>query len=94
MIKLLRYKDKVTILRAWRQCLKDKGYRIADDLTRVDLNEKQKLSEEVNDLYSRGMKLRFVGGFWRHKMGKKASFYSEDPRVTPQKGPLPRSARC
>ncbi len=89
LIKLLRYQDKVTILRAWRQCLKDKGYRISDDLTRVDLNEKQKWSEEVNDLYSRGMKLRFVGGFWRDKMGKKAPFYTEDPRVTPQKGPYP-----
>ena len=76
---------------------KRQGYKIADDLTRVDLNEKQKRKEEVNDLYLRGMKLRFSGGFWRYKMGKKVSFHTEDPGVTLQKirlDALSRNARC
>ena len=61
LIQLLHYTDKVTI-KAWKQCSKENGYKIADDLTKVDLNEKQHKWREVNDLYSRGLKLRFSGG--------------------------------
>jgi hypothetical protein len=74
LIKLLRYSDKVNIFTTWRVSLKGESYRIADDLTKVDLEEKRKWTEEVTVLYKQGVKLRFSGGMWRNKHGKKAPF--------------------
>lgn len=75
LIKLLRYVDKVKVLKSWRECLSGESYRVTDDLTRVDLEEKQKWREEVAELYKRGVKLRFRGGMWRDRSGKRAPFY-------------------
>ena len=75
LIRLLRYGDKVRIMKGWRQCLKTESFRITDDLTKVDLEEKQKWKEEVAELYKRGTKLRFSGGIWRDNAGKRAPFY-------------------
>ena len=61
--------------------------RIADYLTKIDLEEKRKWREEVADLYSKGTKLRFSGGLWRDRHGKKAPFYTHNAFVTPQEGP-------
>ncbi len=76
LIRLLRYVDKVRVMKSWRQCLKDQSYRITDDLTQVDLEEKLKWKEEVSELYKRGIKLRFSGGMWRDDAGRRAPFYS------------------
>ena len=89
LIKLLRYKDKINIFKNWRQSLEGETYRIADDLTKTDLEEKRKWKEEVADLYSKGIKLRFSGGLWRDRLGKKAPFYTHNAYVTPQEGPYP-----
>ena len=88
LIKFLRYGDKVKILKSWRQCLSGESYRVTDDLTRVDLEEKQKWREEVAELYKRGIKLRFIGGMWRDSAGKRASFYKHtgNPFMDVQEG--------
>ena len=46
-----------------------------EDLTAVDLKDKQRWTEKVRELYQRDTKLRFVGGVWRDISGKKAPFY-------------------
>lgn len=77
LVKVLRYTDKVNILRSSRQTLRDENYRIVEDLTKVDLDEKLKWKEEVSELYREGKKLRFVGGLWRDREGKAAPFYEQ-----------------
>ena len=47
LIKLLRYQDKVEIMKYRKECLKNDNYYIVDDLTRKDLEEKQKWSSRV-----------------------------------------------
>ena len=37
LIKLLRYQDKVEIMKNRKECLKDDNYYIVDDLTRKNL---------------------------------------------------------
>lgn len=77
LICVLRYTDKVNILKTFKRVLKDEPYRFADDLTKVDLEEKKRWREEVADLYKKGEKLRFVGGMWRARNGKTAPFYNK-----------------
>ena len=69
--------------------MQGQSYRIAEDLTKVDLEEKKKWREEVAELYAKGDKLRFSGGLWRDRLGKKAPFYTQNPHMTPQDGPYP-----
>ena len=73
-------------MRSWRQCLNDESYKIVDDLTKIDLEEKKRWTQEVSELYKNGVKLRFVGGLWRDRHGKKAPFYKESPEPV-VKGP-------
>ena len=87
LIKLLRYTDKINIMKSSKQVLKDKSHRFADDLTRVDLEEKRKWKEEVQALYQQGTKLRFTGGMWRSQ-GKLAPFYHELYNNNTQSPPL------
>ena len=48
LIKLLRYQDNVEIMKNRKECLKkDDNYYIVDDLTRKDLEEKQKWLSRV-----------------------------------------------
>ena len=47
LIILLRYQDEVEIMKNRKECLKDDTYYIAVDLTRKDLEEKQKWSSRV-----------------------------------------------
>ena len=75
LVKVLRYKDKTDIMRRRRDCLNGEQYHIVEDLTAVDLEDKQRWAEKVRELYQRGTKLRFVGGVWRDRSGKKAPFY-------------------
>ena len=77
LVKLLRFTDKVNILKSSRQTLQNESYRIVEDLTKIDLDEKQKWKEEVSELYEAGKKLRFVGGVWRDREGKAAPFYEQ-----------------
>lgn len=79
LVKLLRYTDKVNLLKCWRQSLKDESYRVVEDLTKIDHEEKKKWSQEVSDLYEKGVKLRFSGGMWRDRRGNKAPFYKGSP---------------
>ena len=75
LVKLLRYSDKMKIFRGWRQCLKGEAYKIVDDLTKFDYEEKKRWSSEVTELYKNGKKLRFVNGVWRDNQGNLAPFY-------------------
>ncbi len=79
IVKLLRYTDKVKIMKMWRTCLKDESFRVTDDLTKSDLEEKKRWQPEVKALYNKGEKLRFVNGMWRDNKGKRASFYTANP---------------
>ena len=65
LIKLLRYTDKINIMKSSKRALKDKSYRFVEDLTKTDLEEKQRWKQEVGDLYKKEVKLRFVGGMWK-----------------------------
>ena len=69
LIKFLSYRDKVEVMRHAREALKNERYFIADDLTPLDLKEKQKWVKEVQDLYKSGTKLRFYAGKWRQLGG-------------------------
>ena len=59
LVKMLRYQDKLMIMRQQRQQLEDCDYYITDDLTKADLKEKRKHKKEVKFLYDRGIKLYF-----------------------------------
>ena len=66
-------------MKSSKRALKDKSYRFVEDLTKTDLEEKQRWKQEVGDLYKKGIKLRFVGGMWKSRAGKLAPFYKESP---------------
>ena len=84
LIKLQRYTDKVNILKLSRETLRSESHRIVDDLTKFDLEEKQRWKEEVNELYENGTKLRFFSGMWRDRSGKLAPFYHKGGCTSPQ----------
>ena len=77
IVKLLRYKDKVDIMKKRREALKDESYHVVEDLRKVDLEMKQSWSEKVRALYQKGIKLRFIAGLWRDRNGKRAPFYNK-----------------
>ena len=54
-----------------KEYLKDENYYIVEDLTRKDLEEKQKWSSRVKVLYQQGFYFHFVAGVWREKKGNK-----------------------
>lgn len=83
LVKILRYKDKIDLMKRKRECLKDENYHIVEDLIKGDLEEKKFWSQKVFELYQQGIKLRFVGGLWRDKTGKKAPFYADEPHGSP-----------
>ena len=60
LIKLLSYRDKVRVMRSARDALKNERYFITDDLTPLDLQEKQKWVKQVQELYKAGTKIRFL----------------------------------
>lgn len=70
LVKLSYYQDKVTIMKNARQSLSDESFYVIDDLTKMDLKEKRKWSQKVNQLFQQGTKLRFFGGCWRQANGK------------------------
>ena len=74
LIKLLSYRDKVEIMRKNREALKNKTFFIVDDLTAIDLREKQKWGKQVQDLYRAGTRLRFYAGKWRQAGGTPYNF--------------------
>ncbi|KAJ8018451.1 hypothetical protein HOLleu_43552 [Holothuria leucospilota] len=65
LVKLSYYQDKVTIMKNARQALASENYYIIDDLTKLDLKEKRRWSQQVNQLFEQGTRLRFSGGCWR-----------------------------
>ena len=69
LLKFLSYREKVDIMRRARDTLKDENFFITDDLTPADLEEKKKWNRQVQELYSRGTKLRFYSGKWRQAGG-------------------------
>ena len=81
LIKLLRYQDKVEIMKNRKECLKDDNYYIVDDLTGKDLEEKQRWSGRVKVLYQQGFYLHFVAGVWKDKKGNKAPFYDSESKA-------------
>ena len=54
LVKLLSYRDKVDVMRRTRDVLKDERYFITDDLTPLDLKEKQTWVNQVQELYKAG----------------------------------------
>lgn len=76
LVRCLSYKTKVFIMKNRRSALEGKPFFIVDDLSKVDLAEKKKWAKEVKDLYSKGTKLRFVGGKWRNASGTPYDFSS------------------
>lgn len=70
LVKLSYYQDKVTIMKNARQALASENYYIIDDLTKLDLKEKRRWSQQVNQLFEQGTRLRFSGGCWRSINGK------------------------
>ncbi|KAJ8018114.1 hypothetical protein HOLleu_44073 [Holothuria leucospilota] len=65
LVKCTFFQDKISILRNARNALQSKPYFIIDDLTQVDLREKRKWSNKVQDLFRNGTRLHFSGGSWR-----------------------------
>ena len=82
IVKLLRYKDKVDIMKNRRESLQKESYNIVEDLTSADLEEKQRYSEKVSALYKEGVKLRFIAGIWKDRYGKPATFYEKPNHTT------------
>ena len=62
IFKLLRYTDKVNIVRNARKTLRDTSFRIVDDLTRADLEKKRKLRPLMEQAYRDGRRVRFTDG--------------------------------
>ena len=78
LCKLSFCADKIAALKSQRQKLANESYFVTDDLTKIDLNEKRKWSQQVSQLYERGTKLRFSAGKWRDGAGKPYSFGNID----------------
>ncbi|XP_072162942.1 uncharacterized protein [Diadema setosum] len=74
LIKFLSYREKVDVIRRAREILKDERYFMIDDLTQTDLEEKQKWKKQVQEMYSKGTKLRFYAGKWRQTGGAPFNF--------------------
>ena len=74
LVKLLSYRDKVDVMRRSRDTLKNERFFITDDLTPLDLKEKQKWIKQVQELYRAGTKLRFFAGKWRQLGGNPYKF--------------------
>ncbi|XP_041452966.1 uncharacterized protein LOC121406028 [Lytechinus variegatus] len=69
LLKFLSYREKIDVMRRARETLKDETYFMTDDLTPTDLEEKKKWIKQVQELYSKGTKLRFYSGKWRQAGG-------------------------
>ena len=69
IFKTLSYRDKVEIMKGARQALSGEKFYVTDDLTRQDLERKRRHSKEVQELYKKGVKLRFYAGHWRGSGG-------------------------
>lgn len=65
LVKFLSYRDKLDVLKNSRDALKNERFFIVEDLTKIDLTQKKKWSEQVKELYKQGTKLRFSAGKWR-----------------------------
>ena len=62
IVKMLRYTDKVAIMKEAKLRLKDTSFRIVDDLTKKDLDTKVALRPIMKDAYSRGKRVRYMDG--------------------------------
>ena len=69
LVKMLRYQDKLKVMREHRKALEGTPMFILDDLTAMDRIEKQRWKKEVKDLYENDIKLRFSAGRWRNTKG-------------------------
>ncbi|XP_041467458.1 uncharacterized protein LOC121417788 [Lytechinus variegatus] len=74
LFKLLSFRDKVAIMKSARSTLANESYFVVDDLTKEDLAEKRRYSQEVKRLYQQGTKLKFTAGKWRHRNGTTFDF--------------------
>ena len=69
IVKIISDRDKVHVMKNAREVLQREKYYFADDLTKADLSEKKKHIKEVQELYTKGTKLRFFAGLWRGNGG-------------------------
>ncbi|XP_033644495.1 uncharacterized protein LOC117304103 [Asterias rubens] len=74
LVKMLSYRDKITVLKSHRSALEGLPLFVVDDLTAKDGAERYKWKLEVKKLYDRGTKLRFFAGFWRNSTGAQHKF--------------------
>ena len=74
LFKLLSYRQKVDVMKRAREALKNDSYFFVDDLSPLDLQEKQKFVKRVQELYRDGTKLRFFAGKWRNAGGVPYNF--------------------
>ena len=74
LFKFLSYRQKVDVMKRAREALKNDPYFFVDDLTPLDLQEKQKYVKRVQELYRDGTKLRFYAGKWRNAGGAAYNF--------------------
>ena len=62
IVKLLRYTDKITIMKEAKKRLQGTPFRIVDDLTKKDLIRKNSLRPVMNEAYTQGKKVRYNDG--------------------------------
>lgn len=69
VVKTRSHQDKVKIMKDARSVLEKEDIYFIDDLTRRDLEAKKKYRKDVQELYAKGIKLRFFAGHWRGSGG-------------------------
>ena len=69
IFKTLSYREKVDIMKSARHSLQGEKFYLTDDMTMHDLEGKKKHAKEVQELYTKGTKLRFYAGQWRGNGG-------------------------
>ena len=74
LVKLSFFQDKVKVMKGARRLLEGENFYIIDDLTKLDLREKRRWRNQVNELYRQGTRLHFSGGLWRGSSGKPFNF--------------------
>ncbi|KAJ8032189.1 hypothetical protein HOLleu_25644 [Holothuria leucospilota] len=75
LVKMLRHQDKGNILTSQRTQHEVLDFCTGDDLTKVDLEENRKYSDEVRNSFGTGIRSHFAAGKWLDRMGNLVPFY-------------------
>ena len=74
LVRCSFYQDKCDILKTAKVSFRSSNIYIIEDLTPLDLKDKNKWSANVSKLYNDGVKLRFRNGKWRKADGAPYKF--------------------